>query len=81
MLDKPGKLFRDKHSSLLPKLVNYVRKKFYNIGPWSEEYSIMAMTGAVRPKAKNHEMMQVRQAEILTTKHCDDITGRKPIDI
>jgi hypothetical protein len=25
---------RPKHSSLLRKLVNYGRKKFYNIGPW-----------------------------------------------
>jgi hypothetical protein len=27
---------RDKHSSLLRKFVNYRRKKFYNIGPWSK---------------------------------------------
>ncbi len=26
-------LARDKHSNLLPKLGNYGRKKFYNIGP------------------------------------------------
>jgi hypothetical protein len=25
---------RDKHSSLLRKLVNYIREKFYRIGPW-----------------------------------------------
>ncbi len=34
-LDQPGKgLARDKHSSLLQKSVNYVRKKFYTTGPW-----------------------------------------------
>jgi hypothetical protein len=27
------RLARDKHSSLFRKLVDYVRKKFYNIGP------------------------------------------------
>ncbi len=27
------RLARDKRSSLLPKFVNYVRKKFYDIGP------------------------------------------------
>ncbi len=27
------KFARDKHSSLLRKLINYGRKKFYNIGP------------------------------------------------
>jgi len=25
--------FRDKHSSLLQKFINYARKKFYKIGP------------------------------------------------
>ncbi len=29
----PEKLVRDKHSSLLRKLINYGRKKFYNMGP------------------------------------------------
>ena len=29
------RLARGKHSSLLRKYVNYGRKKFYNIGPWS----------------------------------------------
>ncbi len=29
------KLARDKHSRFVPKIVNYGRKKFYNIGPWS----------------------------------------------
>jgi hypothetical protein len=28
------KLTKGKHSSSLRKFVNYVRKKFYNIGPW-----------------------------------------------
>ncbi len=27
-------LAKDKHSSLLRTFVNYVHKKFYNIGPW-----------------------------------------------
>ncbi len=30
------RLSRDKHSGLLRTFVNYVRKKFYNIGPWSD---------------------------------------------
>jgi len=29
----------NKHSSLLPKFVNYGLKKFYNIGPWTLEMS------------------------------------------
>jgi hypothetical protein len=29
------RLARDKHSNLLPKIVNYGCKKFYKIGPWS----------------------------------------------
>jgi hypothetical protein len=33
------RLARDKHSSLLQTLVNYVRKKFYNIGPRSDTSS------------------------------------------
>ncbi len=28
----------NKHSSLLRKLLNYVHKKFYNIGPWIQFY-------------------------------------------
>ncbi len=35
LLDRLKKLNRDKHSSLLWKLVTYSRKRFYNIGPWS----------------------------------------------
>ncbi len=38
--DQAGKTFKRQHSSLLRKLVNYGRKKFYNIGPccryWKE---------------------------------------------
>ncbi len=30
-----GRLASDKHPSLLRIFVNYGRKKFYNIGPWS----------------------------------------------
>jgi len=30
------KLAEDKRSSLLPKFVTYGRKKFYNIGPWTQ---------------------------------------------
>jgi hypothetical protein len=29
------KLEKDKHSSLIQKVFNYGRKKFYNIGPWA----------------------------------------------
>jgi hypothetical protein len=32
---------RDKHSSLLRKLVNYEQKKFYNIGPWKKKCDIV----------------------------------------
>ncbi len=31
---------RDKHSSLLDTFVNYVRKKFYNIGLWVLYYKL-----------------------------------------
>jgi hypothetical protein len=33
----------NKHTSLLRKLVNNGRKKFYNIGPWefSQSYSVL----------------------------------------
>jgi hypothetical protein len=33
MLENP---VRDKRSSLLPKFVNYSRKRAYNIGPWTK---------------------------------------------
>ncbi len=29
------KISCDKHSSLLQTIINYGRKKFYNIGPWN----------------------------------------------
>ncbi len=29
------KLAKSKHSSLLRKIINYGRKKFHNVGPWS----------------------------------------------
>jgi hypothetical protein len=32
----PERLGRDKHSTLLQTIVNYGRKKFYNIGPWPD---------------------------------------------
>jgi hypothetical protein len=32
---RPEKIAKQKHSSLFQKLVNYSRKKSYNIGPWS----------------------------------------------
>ncbi len=34
------RLARSKHSSLLQKFKNYVRKKFYNIRPWRTKYKI-----------------------------------------
>jgi hypothetical protein len=34
---------RDKHSSLLRTIVNYGRKKFYNIGPWNDKVAEVAV--------------------------------------
>jgi hypothetical protein len=36
------RLSRDEHSSLLRKFVNYVRKNFYNTGPWPSSLAFNA---------------------------------------
>ncbi len=38
MLERPA---REKHSSLLQKFINYVRKKFYNIDAWGQCYKTL----------------------------------------
>ncbi len=38
------KFASDKHSSLLRKFVNYGRKKFYNIDPWSQSALLLGIS-------------------------------------
>jgi hypothetical protein len=67
-LTRLEKLARDKHSSVLPKFVNYGRKKFYNIGPRPEEFWICnCVTYPVLEGMPNNILISQRPVETL---HC-----------
>jgi hypothetical protein len=49
-LDKFGKACHGKHSSILRTIINYGRKKFYNIGLWGTDINSIKLWHALFSK-------------------------------